>query len=163
MDHSGHSGHHDMPDLDLDFGSDNDEFGTPPCKMNMLFTWNSEDLCIVFEWWHIRTGFGFFVSLIAIVLLSMGYEYARNLVANLEADLESSSSSTASRRDQKVQRRIKITKGLIYAVQVFYSFFLMLVFMTYNGWVMLAVTAGAFLGHVLWSTPLSKSKGMSCH
>jgi copper transporter 1 len=36
-----------------------------------------------------------------------------------------------------------------------------LIFMTYNGWAMLAVTVGAFIGSYLWGD--GKSRAMSCH
>lgn len=43
----------------------------------MLFTWDYEDLCIIFKWWHIRSGLGFFVSLLAVMGLATGYEFLR--------------------------------------------------------------------------------------
>lgn len=43
----------------------------------MLFTWNTENLCIVFKSWHIRSTAGLIFSLLAVVLLGMGYEALR--------------------------------------------------------------------------------------
>lgn len=51
----------------------------------------------------------------------------------------------------------------LYAVQVFYSFFIMLLFMTYNGFVMLAVAVGAFVGYLAFGDNTSASKTVACH
>jgi copper transporter 1 len=37
-----------------------------------------------------------------------------------------------------------------------------LLFMTYNGWIMLAVAVGAFVGYLLFS-PGSAAKSVACH
>ena len=59
-------------------------------------------------------------------------------------------------------------KAVLYAVQVFYSFFIMLLFMTYNGWVMLAVAVGAFAGYLIFGDAnggggASATKTVACH
>ena len=43
----------------------------------MLFTWNTNNLCIVFRQWHVRSTTSLIISLIAVVLLGMGYEGLR--------------------------------------------------------------------------------------
>ena len=43
----------------------------------MLFTWDTQNLCIVFRQWHIRSTFGLIVSLLAVVALGAGYEALR--------------------------------------------------------------------------------------
>ncbi|KKZ67049.1 hypothetical protein EMCG_07281 [[Emmonsia] crescens] len=59
------------------------------------------------------------------------------------------------------RRRGKLVLAAFYAVQVFYSFMIMLLFMTYNGWIMLAVAVGAFLGYIMFGGEAAKS--VSCH
>jgi solute carrier family 31 (copper transporter), member 1 len=51
----------------------------------MLFTWDTTNLCIVFRQWHIRSTASLVISLIAVVLLAMGYEGLRSLSARYEA------------------------------------------------------------------------------
>ena len=53
----------------------------------MLFTWDTRNLCIVFRQWHIRSTASLVVSLIAVVLLAMGYEALRSLSRTYEASL----------------------------------------------------------------------------
>ena len=51
----------------------------------------------------------------------------------LEPDLDASTTTaTANSVAAKAEARNRLAKSVIYAVQVFYSFFLMLLFMTYN-------------------------------
>lgn len=50
----------------------------------MLFTWSSENLCIVFRSWHITGPFSFIFSLIAIVILAAGYEGVRSATRKYE-------------------------------------------------------------------------------
>lgn len=38
-----------------------------------------------------------------------------------------------------------------------------LVFMTYNGWVMIAVSLGAFIGYILFGEDVSSTKDNACH
>ena len=45
--------------------------------LQMLFTWSTKDLCIVFEGWHISGTTSLIFSLLAIVLLTAGYEAVR--------------------------------------------------------------------------------------
>jgi len=156
----------------------------PQCSMNMLFTWSYTDLCIVFRQWHINGPLSLILSLIAIALLTAGYECVRNISRQYDAahnarmsafgtsgsngDIErrqESSSLLLVGRDskQRAERMGTIIKALLYAVQVFYSFFIMLLFMTYNGWVMLAVAVGAFIGYIMFGATTSPSKSVACH
>lgn len=137
-DHSGHGGHGGSSDM---------------CSMNMLFTWDSNNLCVVFKWWHVRTTLGLYLTLVSIVLLSAGYEYLRfrmRLIDN-QASIANGVSTSG----------MKVYKALGYAAQVGYSYLLMLMFMTYNGWVMIAVSCGAGLGFYLWGN--RSERQLSCH
>lgn len=48
-----------------------------PFREQMLFTWDTKNLCIVFRQWHIRSTTGLVVSLLAVVALGAGYEALR--------------------------------------------------------------------------------------
>ncbi|KAJ9203558.1 hypothetical protein DTO164E3_2480 [Paecilomyces variotii] len=190
MDH-GHMGHGDM-----DMGG--------KCNMNMLFTWSTKDLCIIFPQWHITGAFSLLVSLVAIVLLTAGYEGLREATRRYEAshaqrlkafsapinpaddeiadesgiipppvpvagaNLNGGRNETRSLLvgwDSKraAEQRGKLTMAALYAVQVFYSFFIMLLFMTYNGFVMLAVAVGAFVGYLTFGGAAPAAKSVACH
>jgi copper transporter 1 len=157
MDH-GHMGHGPMPDAP-----------GHQCNMNMLFTWDTTDLCIVFRSWHISGTGSLIVALLAIILLTAGYEAIRE--ASRRYDSYASKvlegrrgGDDLSRREngRQTEQKMKVVKAAFYAVQVFYSFFIMLLFMTYNGWIMLAVGVGAFVGYLLFSNS-SPTKSAACH
>lgn len=80
MSHSGMD-HGGMDHGDMGHGGGHMEM----CAMSMLFTWNTENLCLVFKWWHIHTTFGLVLSLLAVVALGMGYEYLRLISRKFDA------------------------------------------------------------------------------
>ena len=53
----------------------------------MLFTWSTKNLCIVFDWWHIRSTLSLLTSLLAIVLVTAGYEAVRDLSRRYETHI----------------------------------------------------------------------------
>lgn len=55
----------------------------------MLFTWDTNNLCIVFKQWHIRSTPGLIISLIAVVLIAMGYEGLRAMSRTYEKSIAS--------------------------------------------------------------------------
>ncbi|KAL2184548.1 Ctr-domain-containing protein [Thermothelomyces heterothallicus CBS 203.75] len=189
MDHSAHSGHGDM-------GGGHGGDGGPMCKMNMLFTWDTTDLCVVFRQWHITSSFGLVVSLVAIVAICAGYEALREGIRRYEAVLarrvdtapppryprspspspspryseESAterapflSSLGAGQNREQIAWRAHVVKAILYGIQNFYAFMIMLIFMTYNGWVMIAVSVGAGLGYLLFGGKTAVTKETACH
>ncbi|CAL1706434.1 unnamed protein product [Somion occarium] len=67
----------------------------------------------------------------------------------------------------------RLTRAFLYGLTVFLSFFLMLVFMTYNAYLILAVVVGAAIGHFVFNPQMdvegilagssASGKGMACH
>ncbi|KAJ3778618.1 copper transporter [Lentinula raphanica] len=64
----------------------------------------------------------------------------------------------------------RIARSLLYGISVFLSFFLMLVFMTYNAYLILSVVLGAALGHFIFGGSINPDsilstdgKGIACH
>ena len=51
----------------------------------MLFTWDTNNLCIIFHWWRIDGVFSLLVSLIAVAILTAGYEVVREASRRYEA------------------------------------------------------------------------------
>lgn len=144
----------------------------------MLFTWSTENLCIIFPTWRISSTNSLVLSLLAVTLLTAGYEAVRELARRYEA--VAAPVSWVKPSDDEVRsgrssppvgptvfvgkgRGRKSIKAALYAVQVFYSFFIMLLFMTYNGWVMLSVAAGAFLGYMLFGGATGSVRTVACH
>lgn len=164
MDHGGHGG----GGMDMD-----------RCSMSMLFTWNTKNLCIVFEQWHIRSTAGLIFSLLAVVAIGAGYEALRESIRRYEHYLNLKNEAVPHDADDnvnettpflipgqsrpKLSREAHLVKAVLYGIQNFYAFMIMLIFMTYNGWVMIAVSMGAFLGYLLFGGSTPATKETACH
>lgn len=62
----------------------------------MLFTWDTKNLCIIFETWHVRGPGSFLLSLVAIVVICAGYEALREAIRQYEAFLAKQDETTPS-------------------------------------------------------------------
>ncbi|KFH65943.1 hypothetical protein MVEG_08045 [Podila verticillata NRRL 6337] len=185
MDHGGHAGHggggggggggHDG-------GGDHD--GGATCSMNMLFNWDTENLCVVFESWRIDTPAGLVFSFLVIVAMAASYEALRAQSRRFEERLiegerkrhpESSGSGGIGEDETpllashsssfRLSNQQRLTRALFYMAQVFVGFFLMLIFMTYNGYLMAATVLGAGVGFFYFGgdTLATSTKALSCH
>ncbi|KAI0470127.1 Ctr copper transporter family-domain-containing protein [Xylaria cf. heliscus] len=199
MDHS-HMDHGDMDHGDGGHGGHGGGGGMPMCNMNMLFTWDTTNLCIVFRQWHVTGRASLIFSLLAIVAICAGYEALREgtrkyelWLSNKEAAYNRYQDNAAATRDHEqgqdqvaettpflgieriggggaggtsespVGQRARIVKAVLYGVQNFYAFMIMLLFMTYNGYVMVAVAVGAGLGYYLFGSHTRATKETACH
>ncbi|SPQ17883.1 2b127171-280e-4fcc-9934-7bc6719e1b6e [Thermothielavioides terrestris] len=152
MDHS----HHAMDHGDMGGGSH-------MCSMNMLFTWDTTNLCIVFRQWHITSNLGLVASLVAVVAICAGYEALREGIRRYEAALSRRVDTVPRQSREQVSRRAHVVKAVLYGFQTFYAFMIMLIFMTYNGWVMIAVSVGAGLGYLMFGGRTPATKETACH
>ncbi|KAK4185509.1 Ctr copper transporter family-domain-containing protein [Podospora australis] len=150
MDHSHHHGH----------GSGS---SANTCNMNMLFTWSHENLCIVFPQWRITSTFSLILSLVAIVALAAGYEAIREGVRRYETAVAKRAETVPRQNKDDVKKRAHVVKAVLYGFQNFYAFMIMLIFMTYNGWVMLACSIGAGLGYLIFGGETTIAKETACH
>ncbi|KIJ39882.1 hypothetical protein M422DRAFT_174554 [Sphaerobolus stellatus SS14] len=171
------------------------------CSMNMLWNRDIIDTCIVFPEWHIRTNTQFVLSFLVIVALGVFYEYlreyqriydvkvARTLARGASAvsgpsdaigDSEDSPLLTdyVGLKERKVAYSVRvpatlrIVRASFYGTTIFLSFFLMLVFMTYNAYLIAAVVLGAGIGHYIYGGQMDPeavlagsggAKSMACH
>ena len=67
----------------------------------MLFTWNTENLCIVFSQWRVSGPLSLLLSLVGVALLTAGYE----LVRELSRKYEESSQEYSTRLPRKSHLR----------------------------------------------------------
>lgn len=128
----------------------------------MLFTWDWKNTCIVFKWWHVRTFTDFVLTFITIAVLALGYELAKLWFSRWQKKTLAvpSASNSAS------LKQVRLKQSLFYGFQVGYSFMLMLVFMSYNGWFMIAVVLGAVVGNQLWNRDVfdnESNRSLACH
>lgn len=130
----------------------------------MIFTWDWNNTCIVFKWWHVRTFTGFVLTFIAIVFLGMGYEFAKYWFTRWEKRHINVILGATTNSSTLEIRQYTLKRSVLYGFQVGYSFMLMLVFMTYNGWYMIAVVLGAAIGNNIWGSMTDTTdSSMACH
>ncbi|KAJ7485889.1 Ctr copper transporter [Mycena latifolia] len=162
----------------------------PRCSMNMLWNTQIVDTCIVFRSWHVGSTTTFIVSCAIITALGILYEALRVLQKNVDARLalelinapggislpfgdDAISDSGHARKAPKgmtVPLVFRVLRATLYGASVFLSFFLMLVFMTYNAYLILATVLGATIGHFLFAGTMNvdgllheESRGIPYH
>lgn len=122
----------------------------------MIFTWDWKNTCVVYKWWHVKTFTQFLFTLVAISVISAGYEFTKYRLAKWERDSTQAALTSGG-------RTFEWLKSIGYGFQVGYSFMLMLVFMTYNGWYMIATVIGATVGYHFWGQKIADARPLSCH
>lgn len=128
-------------------------------NIQMIFTWDWNNTCVVYKWWHVKTTFGFLGTLLALVMISMLYEFCRAWSSEWHRRQRPVLPTANVSRDASY----RIKSAIMYAGLVAYSFMLMLVFMTYVGWYMIAVVVGAGIGNYLWTADGPETKALICH
>ncbi|ORX99445.1 Ctr copper transporter [Basidiobolus meristosporus CBS 931.73] len=158
---------HDMPGHE-----GHDMSGHGECSMQMVFNWDYENLCVVFRWWRITSFSTLLISFVLVFALTASYEmlrdYTRNWERKVQLSLQNRSRDRGITEDERgfvfLTPPQKVKRAVLYATQVFVSFFLMLVFMTYNGYLIIATVLGAGFGFYLFGGDrMSAVKSMACH
>ncbi|KAK2628146.1 hypothetical protein QTJ16_002792 [Diplocarpon rosae] len=152
MGHS-HMDHAAMGHGGMDMG------GPARCNMNMLFTWDTTNLCIVFRWWHIRTTSGLLFSLLAVVVLTAAYEAIRSASRRYENFVARKTSEVPN----LLRVHVDVSSRLGTTGDAADGGWCRLLFMTYNGWVMFAMAVGAFVGYLVFGNNTSATKDSACH
>lgn len=91
--HNGHDGHegHDMPamcsmnaSIFTPMLAHLDRFVNTALSLQMLFNWQIQDVCVVYEWWHIHSALEMFISCLVIFGIAAAYEYLRAQSSHLD-------------------------------------------------------------------------------
>ncbi|CAL4175001.1 unnamed protein product [Meganyctiphanes norvegica] len=188
-DMSGHAGHdmsghagHDMS------GHTGGGAQTHDMMMAMFFHFGYNET-ILFSWWKISTIGGLIGSMIGIFVLAMLYEglkygrealFRRALAASqYSANLENKNSNNLNADNKAIQYMEQILmpppmsmmsgghllQTFLHMLQFVISYFLMLIFMTYNVWLCLACMLGAGTGYFLfgWRKSVVVDVTEHCH
>ncbi|KAK9759606.1 copper transpport protein [Basidiobolus ranarum] len=144
----------------------------PPaaCAMNMVFTWDYSNMCLVFDNWQVRSSGGLVAACIVTFAIAVAYELIRwgirvtdRRIFKNEKALKDSSHKNGF-FVYTVPWVKQILRALLYAIQVLISFFLMLIIMSYNGYIMFSLVLGAFVGFLLFCRDgIHGSQSAGCH
>lgn len=118
---------------------------------------------VLFEQWHIHTVGDLALSIVGIIVIGVIYEAIKSYRDHLYV-------TTAKARKVGEQRSRKAllfssahtVHTILHACQLFIGYVLMLIFMTYNVYLCLAVVIGATLGYWLFSSSKSNSENIEC-
>ncbi|XP_076347656.1 high affinity copper uptake protein 1-like isoform X1 [Tachypleus tridentatus] len=132
----------------------------------MMYFTAGVEVTILFRQWHVTTVGGLIGSVIGIFILAMLYEglkffrehlYRRNAstIQYATVAVTGQSNNSGVTEIQKVTRNKMMSvphliQTLLHVVQFVISYFLMLMFMTYNMWVCIAIALGAGAGFFLF-------------
>ncbi|KAK8181046.1 Ctr copper transporter, partial [Phyllosticta citribraziliensis] len=127
----------------------------------MLWNWNTIDACFLSSSWHITSKGMFAGSCIGVILLVMALEFLRRTAKEYDRMLlrqhqraifasNNSSRSTMPAHSGKTRFRPNLVQQLIRAllhmVQFAVAYFVMLLAMYFNGYIIICIFIGAFLG-----------------
>lgn len=165
MDHTNHDMDHTNHDMDHDMDHMNhDKNKTHEMHMMKMYFHFGVDETVLFEAWKITTVGGMIGSVIGIFLLGMLYEglkYFREYlfkqyVANIQfSTVAITKESGHVSQVHKVEKHKMLSwahtfQTGLHIIQIIVSYFLMLIFMTYNVWLCLAVVLGAGVGYFVF-------------
>ncbi|KAL5392837.1 hypothetical protein DPSP01_000534 [Paraphaeosphaeria sporulosa] len=147
--------------------------GGSACKISMLWNWYTVDTCFLSETWH-NTSKGMFagscIGVICLVLIleflrRAGKEYDRYILAQHTRSLaeaspvpDSSSSDAVNKNPASSTTRTvpprsfrptilqQAIRALLHMLQFAVAYFVMLLAMYYNGYIIICIFIGAFLG-----------------
>jgi len=152
---AGEGGH----DMDMDMG------------MKMYFHAGTAET-ILFTFWKTEYVGGFVGSAIGIFVLALLYEalkffreYLYERSASAASPVEYSAEGLLGGIKENIFKRYHLVQTLLHMAQLVLSYFLMLIFMTYNIWLGLAITLGAGVGYLLfgWNKRSTVDVTEHCH
>lgn len=151
--------------------------GGNSCKISMLWNWYTVDSCFIARSWHVTSRGMFAGSCVGVVLLTMSLELLRRAVKEYDRYLVRShsqhsrvllareeSSKMASGSPAPVAEEAaggfrpnvfqQAVRALLHMVQFAVAYFIMLLAMYYNGYIIICIFIGAFLGSFVfhWET-----------
>ncbi|CAK1363976.1 unnamed protein product [Cercospora beticola] len=154
-----------MDDMDMGMGG---------CKINMLWNWYTIDACFLSESWRITSKGMFAGSCIGVILLVMVLEALRRAAKEYDAFIvrkrmtavqpstatssqpsDSDSSKNASATATAMPSRPlsfrptmaeQLIRALLHMLQFAVAYFIMLLAMYYNGYIIICIFIGAFIG-----------------
>ncbi|KAI0885904.1 Ctr copper transporter family-domain-containing protein [Annulohypoxylon maeteangense] len=148
--------------------------GGDSCKISMLWNWNTIDACFLASSWHITSSGMFAGSCIGVILLTMSLEFLRRTVKEYDRYLVRKHTSVpvaampTSSKDSDSKDAItssaplnpgarnsvgfrptifeQAIRALLHMVQFAVAYFIMLLAMYFNGYIIICIFIGAYIG-----------------
>ncbi|KAK4197116.1 copper transport encoded by the Pactr3 protein [Triangularia verruculosa] len=131
--------------------------GGTGCKISMLWNWNTIDSCFIASSWKITSTGMFAGSCIGVLLLTMSLEamrravteYDRYLIRKHTQNLEGKG-GVISQLGYRPTIWEQMVRALLHMVQFAVAYFVMLLAMYYNGYLIICIFLGAYLGSFIF-------------
>ncbi|XP_050303990.1 high affinity copper uptake protein 1-like [Anthonomus grandis grandis] len=138
---------HNMDDMDMGGG------------MAMYFTF-STSATILFKQWKVHTVGGFAGSMVAVFALAFLYQalkFYRSYLLLGAAQIRNKNQASGDVRftELNIMSKSHLIQTLFHGIQAIISYFLMLIFMTYNGGLCIAVVLGLVCGYFVFGWKIS--------
>lgn len=120
----------------------------------MIWNWNYTNT-IVFSWWRTSTGLGLITACGLVAIISMLYElvagYQRFLDQKAWAEDRAFSSLSLAPGPPATSSAMPSpwARAFFYGMRCYLGILLMLIMMTFNGFLIVAIIIGAIIGHYL--------------
>ncbi|KAK9463203.1 copper transport protein ctr4 [Lipomyces oligophaga] len=167
--------------------SDSMDMGSSDCKISMLWNWYTIDSCFIHSGWHNTTRAKFGGSCVGVVFMTalmellrrLSKEYDRYLAQKystparpeLASDVDSEGKGAsktfrqfASRSRKGVMPNVfeQAVRAFIHLLQFVNAYFVMLLAMYYNGYIIICIFIGSYLGAFMFSwEPIGSGLGNS--
>ncbi|EPY52978.1 copper transporter complex subunit Ctr5 [Schizosaccharomyces cryophilus OY26] len=141
-------------------GMDMGHSSSHSCKMSMLWNWHTIDSCFLSESWHAYTGNKFAGSLIGIIFFAIAIEAFKRIQRLFDAYVVQHSNGKTLQGPMRLffpsgTPHVNVFQQFIRALlQMCYygaATILMLIVMSFNGYVILFTFLGAWIGYLLFS------------
>ncbi|KAK4175051.1 copper transport encoded by the Pactr3 protein [Triangularia setosa] len=127
--------------------------GGTGCKISMLWNWNTIDSCFIASSWKITSTGMFAGSCIGVLLLTMSLEFLRRIVTEYDRFLLRKHLRSFEGKEG-VDCRLgyrptiweQMVRALLHMMQFAVAYFVMLLAMYYNGYLIICIFLGAYLG-----------------
>ncbi|KAL4804126.1 Ctr copper transporter family-domain-containing protein [Aspergillus unguis] len=148
-----------MAGMDMDMSASNSS-----CSVEMLWNWNVIDSCFLSSSWHVTSKGMFAVSCIGVALLGVSLEFLRRVSKDYEDSLQrqfqrhalsaledplvcGAPASVVTYRASPLQQ---IIRAVLHLAQFGVAYITMLIAMYYNGYMIISIFIGAFLGKLFF-------------
>ncbi|OZJ03836.1 hypothetical protein BZG36_04314 [Bifiguratus adelaidae] len=136
------------------------------CKISMLLNWYVEDACFISAAWHIRTRAQFAGTIIGVFFIAaliegtrrLSREFDRRLTKAHLARIQENGLDSKTNPGESMQTlvpvmpfwREQLVRGFLYGLQYTAAFFVMLLGMSFNVPVLIAIFTGATFGYIVF-------------
>ncbi|KAI0975266.1 Ctr copper transporter [Xylaria arbuscula] len=150
-----------------------------PCKISMLWNWDTVDTCFLSKEWHVHSHGAFAGLCIGVILIVILLEFFRHLSRQYDAYImaqaqeevalvaqgasPSDASGSLNGKEQQVTQAAavpvvslrpslvqQLTRALLHTLQFATAYWVMLLAMYYNGYIIICILIGAFIGSFIF-------------